>query len=754
MVSEPGVGPPKDLPRIIGGYRVIRALGRGRLGPVVLARHRATGRPVALTVLRPEWACLPRFVSRLTRDAFAAAQVEHPNLVRLLEIGEAQGRVTFASQYVDGTTLAERVSRQKALPAREAVALVLQAARALLFAHGQGLTHGNVTPENLLVDEQGLTRLAGLGLVKTPQSVEADEAGAATAPIPVGAPAQAEDAAATAREDVRGLGRTLEHLITGQAPGGDGPEGLLARGVPANLVELVRGLTEARPGGEYDALTRVVPALERFLNARRPETTPREEHTQVLSECVAAFRASPSARLRSRLVLRGSLVWALMVLMPVLARSPLLAVSFLGLGLMTALAYFVVNGVTGEGDLFRQVRALVLESRGGDWLIGLAVAALFVTALVVLGLHWAWLAFGVVALTLAAAVHLLLDRKVEAERRGAVEEARAVLKGLRLQGVGEEGLRRFVRTTAGGRWEEFFEALFGYDAKLAARAPTERGVRGLARKPHAPWRDWIQGPIERRQGARRRERERALLQAIEERGFVAEGVNLLTARRKARRTADAMVAVAGEIRATAHAPMSPIGAEVADRPTVAGAIRRASETPEEVLIEHECGLVGPGASLIRDLLLGARTRFLLGSALLAGCLLWVHQNGFISGAQIKDVAARAIEAPDPLRALRDARIDVRAPGRTMPLDLPFLPHAAANLFRGFDAGAAGLILILSSMVRGSRVGLFAVPGAAIALFGWALGVPPIGPLDARSACMVLGAGLAVLGVFFGKTRDD
>ncbi len=745
MLSESAVGLPKDLPRVIGGYRLIRELSRGPLGPVVLARHRATGRPVALTVLRPEWACLPKYVARLSRDAFAAAQVGHPNLVRLLEIGEAQGRVFFASEYADGMTLADRVIRQKALPAREAVAHVLQAARGLMFAHGHGLAHGDVTPENLLLDDGGTTRVAGLGLVKTPQSVEAEEARAAIAPIPVGLPAQAEAAGAPFRDDIRGLGRSLEHLLTGQPAGGDGPEGLLARGVPANLVELVRGLTEARPGAGYDDLTRVVPALERFLNARRPETTPREEHTRVLTECVAAFRASPAARLRARVLPGAGAACGVLVFLALLARSPVLAGSFLGLGLMTALASFVIGGVTRGGDLFVKVRALVMESRGGDWLIGLAVAVLLVTTLVVLGLHLAWLAFGVVALSLAAAVHFVLDRKVEAERRGAVEEASALLKGLRLQGVSEESLRRFVRSTAGGRWEEFFEALFGSDARRAAREPSERGWRGLARAPHLVVRDGITGWVEARQGARRVDRERSLLQAIEERGLVAEGVNLLTARRKARRIAEAMVAVSRETRAAADAEA---------RPTVADAVRQASEAPEAVLLDHEGGLVGPDSSWIRELLLGARTRFLLGSALVAGCLLWVHQNGVISGAQIKDVAARAIEAPDPLRTLRDARIDVRVPGRTAPLDVPFLPRAVTRLVRGFHAGAAGLILILSAMMRGSRVGDFAVPGAAIALLGPAWGVARLGPLDAPSACIVLGVGVACLAFVFGRARGD
>ena len=151
---------------------------------------------------------------------------------------------------------------------------------------------------------------------------------------------------------------------------------------------------------------------------------------------------------------------------------------------------------------------------------------------------------------------------------------------------------------------------------------------------------------------------------------------------------------------------------------------------------------------------GPRTRFLLGSALVAGFLLWVHQNGIISGDQIKDVAAKAIEQPDMLQAIRDARIDVRIPARAKPLDLPFLPRVVGNLFQSINPGVAGLILIISALVRGSRVGLFALPGAAIALIGPALGLPGIGPLPAETASLALGAGVAILGLVFAGPRDD
>jgi hypothetical protein len=736
---------------------VLRALGRDRLGPVLLARQRATGRLVALTVLRPEWACLPVFVARLARDAFAAAQVTHPNLVRLLEFGEARGQVYIASEFVDGRTLAEHVGGQGQgpLPPRDAVVSILHAVRALMFAHGQGLFHGAITAESIIVDREGVTRVAGLGLAKTPESVAADEIRARTGPIPLG-DRWAEEARAAARTDLVGLGRTLHHLLTGSLPAGDDSptivRRLMARGVPPNLAEVVGSLIDARSASGYAHLTQAAAGLERFLNAQQPgsgSTAPSDDHTQTLMRCLAAFRAAPAAALRRQVIGWAAGAWALIVLVSLLARQPRVAAGFLGLGVMTVLAYFVVNGLARRTELFTKVRALVLESRG-DWLVGAAVLILAATVLVVFHLHWAYLGFAILGVIAALALHFEFDRRVEAEQRGAVDEARALLKALRLQGVGEETLRRFVRNAAGDEWEAFFEALFGFEAAQAAREPSDRGLSRLIRQRSVPWRDWVNSWVEARLDARRQAREQLRLQAIEERGLVAEGVNLLTARRKSRRIAEAMVAVAAELRAATQASDTTVAAGAP--PSMARAIHQAVETPEHVLVEREHGLIRPETFWVWELLFGPRARFLLGSALLVGFLLWVDQNGIVTGAQIKQAAARAVEHSDPLEVLRDTKIDVRIPAQTKPLHLPFLPRPVSNLFQGWGAGAAGLILIVSALIPGPRMALFALPGAAIALFGPQVGVPALGPLDPATASMAIGAGVASLGIVFGRSR--
>jgi hypothetical protein len=494
----------------------------------------------------------------------------------------------------------------------------------------------------------------------------------------------------------------------------------------------------------------VVAALEHALNVHGPgSTAPGEDQRRTLEKCLATFHTAPAARLRRQVIGGGFTGCALALLLSLTARQPRVAAGFAGLGLMTAVGYFVINGVANRTELFMKVRSLILESRR-DWLTGIAALALVAATLAVFHLHWAYIGFGILGVALALVLHFEVDRRVEAQRREALSTARMVIKNLRLQGVGEQTLWRFVRAMGGERWENFFEALFGAEMLPAAREPSDRGLHGLIRRRALPWRDWVSSWVEARLDARRQERETLLLRGIEERGLLAERVNLLTARRKSRRTAEAMVTVAAESRAAVRAHVS--GIESGAHPPIARAIHEAAEAPENILVEREHGLIRPETSWFWNLLLGARTRFLLGATLVVGFLLWVDQNGIVQSAQIKGTAARAIEHPDPLQALRDTRIDVRVPVQTKPLHLSGLPRPIASLFRDWGAGGAGLLLILSALVPGPKMVLFAVPGAAIALFGPTAGVPRIGPMDPSMASLALGAGVTLLGLVLGASK--
>jgi hypothetical protein len=444
-----------------------------------------------------------------------------------------------------------------------------------------------------------------------------------------------------------------------------------------------------------------------------------------------------------------------------------LAGGFVGLALLTALAYFVVDGIARRSYLFLKVRELAFGSSLVDWLTALAGLVLLVALLVVFELLGAWLAFCGAAVLLAVGFHILVDRRADAQRRGALERVQAMLKALRLRGVEEDALRQFVCKYGGPHWEEFYEALFGYEAKVAARGRWGPGERGRARPKWGVWREPILHAIEAKQRARREARETRLLEAIEEKNLQAQGVNLVTARRRARRAAEAMVNRAAELkRESARAAMADaptLSPEELRRRGAARSMTAAAERPEEVLVHEETGRHGPGrVGRLLDLLLGPRPRFLAGALLLAGCLGWLHQNGLISGREITEMASEAIEARDAGKAQaalesKVASLKRLSTAETQPLRLPPVPATITGLFRDFNPGVAGLILIVSSFFRGWKMSLFVVPAAALALFGRTAGIPPVrlpvlGTIRPGDSSLGLSLVLAALGLAFGRSR--
>ncbi len=165
--AAPAAEPPEEsreervpLRLDVRGYAVERELGRGGMGTVYLARQLSLDRPVALKVMSKRWATDPVFVARFTREAYAAAQLSHPNIVQIHDIGETHGTRFFSMEYVRGRTLADLLKLRGKLDPETAVGYVLQAARGLKHAHDRGMIHRDVKPDNLLLDDQGLVKVA------------------------------------------------------------------------------------------------------------------------------------------------------------------------------------------------------------------------------------------------------------------------------------------------------------------------------------------------------------------------------------------------------------------------------------------------------------------------------------------------------------------------------------------------------------------------------------------------------------------
>ena len=244
---------------------------------------------------------------------------------------------------------------------------------------------------------------------------------------------------------------------------------------------------------------------------------------------------------------------------------------------------------------------------------------------------------------------------------------------------------------------------------------------------------------------------------IEERSLQSLGENLVTARRKAKRSALAMVAAAAEIKGSIR-PQD--GAIVVNR-SIAWSMREAAVKPEKVLLDHERGLLPvpdrERSSLVAGVvltLLGPKVRFLAGAALLAGCIAWMHQNSMISA----DHATALVEAAksgdvEGIQSHAEASVaharDVAAQP-TRSLDLPGVPPGLLAIVSSFGAGVGGLILIVSSLFQGTRITFFAIPAAAIPVLMPRLWHPALGGLDPSLVPSIVGAAILAAGVLFRR----
>jgi serine/threonine protein kinase len=792
----PPPGTVAGVPATLGDYRVIQELGRGGAGVVCLARQSSLDRNVALKVMRRSWADDAKLVSRFVRNAYAAAQLSHANLAQIYEFGEEKGTSFFSMEFVAGRSLAAVLREQGKLDPQVAAVLIVQAARGLKFAHDRGMIHFDIKPANLLLDDLGLLKVANLGLVNPPEEPKSSStkplpgAGAAqpmTAPVTSGALTAANQGIGTPeymapelageplkvdhRADIYALGCTFCELVTGSPPfQGATPAEVIARhsstplqvaveGSPKALSPIILKMMAKSPDGRYLDLDAAISDLEQYLVLPKPSAfTPLEEHASVLEEAVQEFHA-PSLIKRRALVLLGFFGGCgLLTLLFALLRLPLLAGGFLGFGFFFAVAYFLLSGSWFKTPLFLKVRALVLGASTSDRLTALAGFALLVMILVVFKMFWVWVAFGVAAGLLAFAFTSEVDKKLAADRSEPVAQVKQMLKSMRLQGVDEAALRQFVCSCAGNRWEEFYEALFGYEAKLAARQQWRPGRTGRARPKFAAWRDPIARWLEAKLTARRDAQARVTLEAVEGRRLVAQGVNLLTARRQSRRVAEAMVTRAAELReelaATARMPALP--KEVLRAQSVRSIIEVAAK-PEDYLVDKEKGLTPRDPVMSQwTWLLGPRSRFLLAIVLLGGCLMWMHQNDLISGRELQDLATEAYRTQDTTKVQVVAKARFKAAKvaarQAKPLALPLAPTWFTNQFRDFNSGVAGLVLLLSATLRGWRLSLFFIPGAAVILLGRSLGIPAIGPIRPEWSSLVLGLAIAAAGLVFGRGR--
>ena len=203
--------------RSIGPYRLERLLGQGGFAWVFAGRD-ADDTPVAVKVLMPRYAGDPQFEARFRNEAETAAKLEHPGIIRIRSVARSDGQVYFAMDLC-ADSLGARLEREGPLPEADIIRIVREVARALVFAHAQGVIHRDLKPDNILLRADGSAVLSDFGIARAVSGYVASTGVDRTIGTPhYLSPEQAQGRPLDQRVDFYALGVTLFKAATGEVP--------------------------------------------------------------------------------------------------------------------------------------------------------------------------------------------------------------------------------------------------------------------------------------------------------------------------------------------------------------------------------------------------------------------------------------------------------------------------------------------------------------------------------------------------------
>jgi len=760
------------------------------MGAVFLAHQTSLDRRVALKVVKPSLSDNPAIMARFTREAYAAAQLIHPNVVQIYDMGEEKGKSYFSMEFVDGQSLRKLV-KDKPLEPKLAAGYILQAARGLQCAHQAGMVHRDIKPGNLLVNQQGLVKVADLGLVKVPDqdeiqgdnvpetsalsaSQELTTFGATIGTPYYMAPEQAQFDAVDHRADIYSLGCTFYVLLTGKRPyEGKTAEEVASKhfaarlvvphrvcdDVPEELSAMVAKMMAKQPADRHQTMDDVIDHLEEFLGLKAAGMSSLTEADAIAIEKVGIeFNEAPLAPIRP------FAPWALIAVSVLLAMISSwinwkLATSFLLMPVFAIATYFVASGINHTSVLFDKARQLITRSVVLDWAKWFVAGFVLLAASYLLGLLPYLIFVAVLGTTLGAGYHWLIDLPIANARQPAMETANGLIRRWRVKGLDETTIQSFMAKYLPPAWEEFFEHLFGYSAKRKTRkllADTQPKPKFRA------WRDQIYDRLEGSLGTLANDDDRQHLRSVEQAGLMDAGLSADEALSQASQMADALVDHGDSLRLKQLEERLAKADPLFEREQARAKIKRnlADARSGKYKRKQLAKTIEPQL----DRALGAFPRFLLGCLLMFGSTMWAQQNDLLlSSQQFQQLGKQSIDAvsdqtagPDQ-QAADEVVVLIKEQGQQLLDSAAVKPTRAwLGVFYSFDSLLAGLVLIASAVIGGWRMSFFVLPAALIAMFGSAVGIPDLLPVDvpnfnkttALIAIVMLG-----MGIVFGRRED-
>ncbi|MFC7300936.1 serine/threonine-protein kinase [Cognatiluteimonas weifangensis] len=285
------IDPADPLQREFGDYELLEIVGEGGMGVVYRARQRNLDREVAIKLLSAGAAASEEIIASLRHEAQSAAQLQHPNIVVVHELGEYGGLIFYAMQLVRGRSLSRLLEERGALPPQQAATLLQRVAEGVDYAHRLGVLHLDLKPGNILVGDDGEPRIADFGLARRLERAlaVANERIAGTPSYMAPEQAQVHGPALTVATDVYGLGAVLYETLTGVPPfHADDPKATLQQvldapllpprqrnpAIPRDLEAIVLRCLARDPAQRYRSARALAEDLGNFLAGRPVQARP------------------------------------------------------------------------------------------------------------------------------------------------------------------------------------------------------------------------------------------------------------------------------------------------------------------------------------------------------------------------------------------------------------------------------------------------------------------------------------------------
>ena len=310
--AKPGASEPTE---IAGRYQIVKKLGAGAFGTVYKAKDKILGRMVAIKTIRLEGlaaagASLDEMLERFKREAQVSAQLKHPNIVTIYDIGDSEGVSYLAMEFIDGVGLDRVISAAGRLPLDRAAAIGVQIADALDFAHKHGVVHRDIKPANIMMETGDRVKVTDFGIAKVTTSGEhLTMTGSLLGTPSYMSPEQARGGELDGRSDLFAVGCIVYEMLAGQkAFRGDSITGLIFKiiteepppikaldpDIPEEIIRIIANALAKTPDGRYQSGREIADDLAAFTRAGSTPTI-RQAEVQTAAGLPAAPAPSPAS---------------------------------------------------------------------------------------------------------------------------------------------------------------------------------------------------------------------------------------------------------------------------------------------------------------------------------------------------------------------------------------------------------------------------------------------------------------------------